>query len=471
MGIHQTAAFECLVENVIKAYKGVGLAVAIIDAKQTHYQKFWGFRDLEAELPVDASTVFGLASITKSFTCLAIMQLQEAGKLKVSDPVTAYIPEFSYPGTGVLTVENLMAHNGGYEPQPALRWSIMQHTEMDDVSETEKRQIAKWDQIFPVKRMDSFADMIAHLSDAQQQLLGSPGEVFSYSNDTYGVLGEIIKRVSGAASYEEYMEENILKPLGMERSLFAAEDLVDMENVTKLYVIKKDNPQEFPHWQAAPAFTPCGFLKSTLDDMKKYLSMYIQKGNTSEKRLLSTAGIADMLRPRQPSLHQRYYGYGLSIQSVDDIHIIEHGGSLSGVSTHIAWSPEIGKGVVVLCNTSGVPVAKIATAALMWCNEQPVDRERISFRKMNWSKEMCEALVGDYLAGEGSTYQISLDEIGKPQIRFNEEETWHQIEPVLPELGLVKIKMNETELRPLFNDQGYIWAMMYGNRTVPRRRK
>lgn len=460
--------FEQLVEEVIDCYQAVGLGIAIIDTEKTLYQKFWGYRDLAANLPVDEDTLFGLASITKSFTCLAIAQLQEEGKLSATDPVSMYIPEFQYPGEGVLTIEHLMAHNGGYEPQPALGWSIHQHTQRDPLSEEAEAKEEEWRKRYPPKRMDSFSDMIAHLSDPQQRLLGQPGQFFSYSNDTYGVLGEIIKRVSGAASYEQYMEEHILKPLGMQRSCFEAEKLSDDGNVNTLYRIEKQERIATNHWQAAPAFTPCGFLKSTLRDMKRYLSMYLNQGRAEEKSVLSPFGIAEMIKPIQPCQHQRYYGYGLNVQSVGDIRIVEHGGSLNGVSTHLAWSPELGKGVVVLCNTSGVAVQLLATAALMWCNDQPVRQPRIPYRQATWSAALKQAVVGDYLSGEGSRCRIRLGEDDLLVLELDGAPEQYAIEAVLPHLAVVRIKMGEVELRPLLREDGQVWAIFYGSRVIPR---
>ena len=86
--------FEQYIEKIMEIYGAVGLGVTIVSPQKTMYRKFFGWRDEEKCLPVDENTLFGLASITKSFTCLAIMQLHEKRKININDPVSQYIPEY-----------------------------------------------------------------------------------------------------------------------------------------------------------------------------------------------------------------------------------------------------------------------------------------------------------------------------------------------------------------------------------------
>jgi CubicO group peptidase (beta-lactamase class C family) len=97
--------------------------------------------------------------------------------------------------------------------------------------------------------------------------------------------------------------------------------------------------------------------------------MYLNGGKTPDGgRIVSEYRIREMCKPRQSYMASGYYGYGLSIQQMDDLKIIEHGGSLPGVSSHIAWSYEAEAAVIVLCNTSGVPVGIISDALMKMYN-------------------------------------------------------------------------------------------------------
>lgn len=115
------ALLEQLIENVKKEYDACGIAVAVIDKKgETKYQKFFGYRDEEKKLPIDENTIFGLASVTKSFTSLAIMQMAEKGIINLYDPISKYIPEFTNKNQDTVRIWHLMCHSGGFFPLPRI---------------------------------------------------------------------------------------------------------------------------------------------------------------------------------------------------------------------------------------------------------------------------------------------------------------------------------------------------------------
>ena len=109
--------FEGLVEEIKKRHEAAGIAVAIVDAEgKTQYEKYFGYRDQEKKLPMDANTIFGVASVTKSFTALAIMQLAEEGKIDLEAPVSRYVPEFTNKNQEPVKVWHFLCHSGGFYP-------------------------------------------------------------------------------------------------------------------------------------------------------------------------------------------------------------------------------------------------------------------------------------------------------------------------------------------------------------------
>lgn len=142
-------------------------------------------------------------------------------------------------------------------------------------------------------------------------------------------------------------------------------------------------------------------MKSTLNDLKKYLAMYLNEGKTPEGiRILGSTGIREMCRPRQDYGAFGYYGYGLSMKRLDDLKVVEHGGSLPGVSSNIAWSNEAEAAVIVLCNTSGVPVRLISDALMrMYNGRNPVDRRDV-WQETSWDEETILEAQGMYISGE-----------------------------------------------------------------------
>jgi CubicO group peptidase (beta-lactamase class C family) len=113
---------EKLVEDIKKDHEASGIAVAIIDKSgKTQYEKFWGVRDLESGKEVNGDTIFGLASVTKSFTALSIMQLEEKGMIDLDAPISQYIPEFTNKNQSKkVTVRHLLSHAGGFFPLPRI---------------------------------------------------------------------------------------------------------------------------------------------------------------------------------------------------------------------------------------------------------------------------------------------------------------------------------------------------------------
>mgnify|MGYP003160285170 CR=1 FL=1 len=109
--------FEELVSRIQERSKAVGIAVAIVDRNgNTQYEKFFGYRDQERKLPIDEDTIFGLASVTKSFVALSIMQLVEAGKVDLDDLVSKYIPEFTNRNQKPIKVWHFLCHTAGFYP-------------------------------------------------------------------------------------------------------------------------------------------------------------------------------------------------------------------------------------------------------------------------------------------------------------------------------------------------------------------
>ena len=113
---------ENLVTDIMKEFEACGIAAAIIDGSgNTVYEKYWGVRDKESGKEVNGETIFGLASVTKSFTCLAIMQMAERGLIDINAPISKYIPEFTNKNQkGDVTVRHLMCHAGGFFPLPRI---------------------------------------------------------------------------------------------------------------------------------------------------------------------------------------------------------------------------------------------------------------------------------------------------------------------------------------------------------------
>lgn len=459
----QIAAFESYVQKIMDAYEAPGLAVALAEHGKVTYQQNFGTRDQAAGTAVDGQTIFGLASVTKSFTALAIMQLAEQGLLSLNDPVTRYLPEFKLAQgqpADAITIHHLITHTAGFPPLPALDYSIRANTTPDEDESAEKETNEH-------PSVNTMAELLDYIATGDYQMLGQAGEFFSYSNDCYGLLGEIIERVSGQP-YTEYVQQHILQPLGMQRSMFTMQELLQFDNVTELYYRNgQDELIHSPNWQVAPPFTACGWLKSCADDLIKYAQMYANGGEYAGQRLLSEQGVKQMQQVTLEFNQGRKYGYGLIVkQDYAGVTLVEHGGSLKGVSSNMGFAPEKGIAAIVLCNLTGVPVAKIWLALINLALGLPIEQHYVDYSPYSWTADMRESVMGEYSSGEGAEFQIEQDEAGELTVKA--PVGTFKLQPIGPNRAIWRYKLAENEMRFLFDETGKAWAIHAGGRVIRR---
>lgn len=319
--------FEELVSRIQERSNAVGIAVAIVDRNgNTQYEKFFGYRDQERKLPIDEDTIFGLASVTKSFVALSIMQLVEAGKVDLDDPVSKYIPEFTNRNQKPIKVWHFLCHTAGFYPMH--RTIINEIAQKAGLDENETGDFA-----FCEKIALEGTKAVAELLDAQTKenggLIGDPGNYMSYCNDGFGLLSEIVRRVGGENSFAEYVKKHILEPLHMERSSGEYVRPAADANAAILYKMQKGvMTSGRDYHDNAFSLGGAGSLKSTLADMKKYICMYLNYGKGIDgTRILSQEGVRTMCRPRIDYRPESHYCFGLSQKKLDDLTVMEHGGS------------------------------------------------------------------------------------------------------------------------------------------------
>ncbi len=327
------AAFDTWAGELMRRRDVVGAAIALSDAGVPAFVHGYGTRDRDAGLPVTVHTRFGLASVTKSFTAAAIMRLQEDGRLAVDDPVARHLPDLRVPGLGgprPMRIEHLLSHSSGLPPLSTRRMVFAQEGAPEDDQPMDGAGVKDL-------RVDSGEGVMAALHAMEIDPLGAPGEVFSYSNDGYVLLGEIIARTSGMP-YEAYVTAEILEPAGMIETTFDAAAATGAADVTRLYasLAGEDgsrHARDAGAWVNPRAWLAPGGLSSCVHDMLRYLELYRTGGMVHERRILSTESVAAMLRPRIECEPGTWYGYGLSMHDgPDGVRRFHHGGGRVGVS-------------------------------------------------------------------------------------------------------------------------------------------
>jgi CubicO group peptidase (beta-lactamase class C family) len=332
------------------------VTVAAVERGETIYARGFGMRDIERSLPATPRTRYGIGSVTKSFTCVALLQLQEQGRLRLDDPVDRYLPLAVRPFGEAIQLHHFMTHSSGI-PALAYAEAIIRHG-----SGASDHYLA----------MGGYDDMLTFLNGAGDWVSTRPGERWFYLNEGYVLLGAVIERVSGE-SYNDYVHAHILRPLGMARTSFIAADGVDDETAVP-YVITKDKEQR-PSRYLNGRLTSDGGLISTVDDMTAYLKMFLARGRANGAAILSPSSTQAMLGryvalpqeiyPGGEAMPIGHYGYGLSTYPDFFGHTLAgHGGAVLVSTAHLAFVPDRDIGVVVLANGTGYALQHIAYFAL-----------------------------------------------------------------------------------------------------------
>jgi CubicO group peptidase (beta-lactamase class C family) len=376
------ARFESFILDKITETRLPGLSAAIIEGDQVVWSRGFGFRNLEQGLAATPHSLYCIGSLTKSFTCLAIMQLAEAGKLKIDDPVDKYFPFDIRPKGQKVRIWHFMSHTSGL---PALAYA-------ENVIGGVIGSQESW---FPIASAD---DLLTFMSEAGDWALTKPGERWFYLNEGYGLLGHIIEQVSGQ-SYVDYIHDHIFVPLGMTRSFFRKDDAEGDQDFAVPYVNWVSGAR-IPSTYAYGTIQADGGVISNVLDMAKYISMYLARG----KSIASPESISEMQTKRiatpvkESPFGDEGYGYGLNVKSDFLGHkIISHGGSVGVATAYMGFLPDKNVGVIILTNGSGFATNQFGMYGLaLALGEEPDDLPFI--RRAHLLKE----LEGSYETYKGT---------------------------------------------------------------------
>jgi CubicO group peptidase (beta-lactamase class C family) len=317
-----------LIEDALKKHGIPGAAAGIVVGDRLKWSEGFGFADLKTRRAPDANTLFRIASITKTFTGAAIMQLRDAGKLSLDDPVTIHIPEF----------KRVRAKRGSLE-QVTLRRLLTHHSGL--VTEA---PLPYWETLdFP-----PFDRVLGSLSGVKVVL--EPDTQFKYSNLAFALLGEVVARVGGRA-YPEFVHERLTRPLGLGSTVFELTPGLRRRFATGYDAHPhSDVPVEAVHHPLG-GLLAAGGLYSSVSDLARWVSFQLGATGSTGDEVLARATLREMHRPQILEPDWRA-GYGLpwrSTRSGDRVYV-NHGGGLPGHRTTVHFDPAHGVGFILLTN-------------------------------------------------------------------------------------------------------------------------
>lgn len=330
------AKIETLVAEIMASGQVPGAAVGIVKDGELVYAKGFGITELGGDEPVTADSIFHMGSVAKTATAVAIMQLVEAGKIDLDAPLTEYLPDFALadPDLGEVTIRRLLSHTAGM-PDP-----------IDWLAEYQDENL----------RSDDAAldDYVRSLGD--QSLTYQPGEDWAYSNTGFDILGDVVATVSGQ-SFEDYLQANVLTPLGMANSSYLLSDL-DPARLAAPHMYDEDgNAKTLDFYPYTRAHAPSGAFYSSIHDMARFAIANMNQGELDGTRVLPASAYDEMWAPQAASTWAEAFGpqvtnYGLGwwVGEFNGHPIIGNYGTEFGFQSHLGLFPDDGMAVIALVN-------------------------------------------------------------------------------------------------------------------------
>jgi len=329
-------------DAILSRHPTVGLAMGLVRNGSLEFFHRHGFADLASNTPVDADTVFRIASVTKLFTAVAVAQLYEQGLVDLDAPAADYLRD----------VELIPARAG--LPPPKVR-HLLTHTagiaEVQHVRDMWHPEAGPFEGRPPILSVGAGEPMptLAEYYRRGLRVVAEPGTRFAYCNHGYALLGQIVEDVSGM-TLRRYFRERIFEPLGMADTELGRSDRV-ASRVATGYTLGRHGVQAVPDrdWIGAG----CGGIYSTARDVARFAAALLGGGANEHGSILRPATLSTMFAPQfQPDSRVPGWGLGFARSEVGAHRLVGHDGILPGFNTTLLVAPDDGLAIIALTNGS-----------------------------------------------------------------------------------------------------------------------
>lgn len=332
---NRLARLDSVFTKAIKDWDVPGMGIAIVTKDSVLMAKGYGVKDIKTNEPVDANTIFAVASNSKAFTASSIALLVDQGKLDWDDPVVKYLPWFKMYDpyvTANMTIRDLLSHRSGLVTFSGdLVWYG-----------------TTWSAEEVVKRAQYLKPAYGFRT------------TFGYSNIMYLAAGLIVEKVSGKP-WGEFIKTNFFNPLEMNSSLTSISQFDNKTNLAQPHSTYKDKTVriDYLNWDN---IAPAGSIISSVNDMAKWIQFQLNEGKIGENQIISQKSLNEMWYPQimnpvsknskkyWPSTHFKGYGMGWGIMDYHGKKVMSHSGGYDGMISYTAFSPEANIGLVVVTN-------------------------------------------------------------------------------------------------------------------------
>lgn len=338
------AALDRYIESSLSDWQAPGLAIAIVRNDSVVHARGYGVRRIGEPARIDDRTMFATASTTKAFTSALIAMLVDEKKMRWDDPATSYLPGFQLYDpyvTRELTIRDLLSHRSGLS-RGDLSW-YGTPIDRDEV----------------IRRVRFLRPTTSFRSS------------YGYQNVMYVAASQAAARVTGK-SWDEFVDERLFTPLGMDETVTSIRDLAGRQNVAQPHALVNKKVVAIPY-RNVDNIGGAGAMNSNVRDMAQWLRFQLANGLWEGRQLITPASMRELRRPHtivpldtvaeriNPTTHFRAYALGWNTEDYRGRRIFNHAGNLDGMSSVVGFMPEENIGVVVLVNMNQVAL----TAAIM----------------------------------------------------------------------------------------------------------
>jgi CubicO group peptidase (beta-lactamase class C family) len=326
------AGIDAEIEQALADFGVPGLGLGVVVDGEVVLARGYGKRDVEADLPVTADTLFAIGSSSKAFTTFVLGILVDEGVVDWDETVRTYLPDFRMAdehATVNLTVRDLVCHRSGL-PRHDLSWYNADAT--------------RGELVHRLRYLEPFADL---------------REKFHYQNLMYLTAGYLIEEVTGM-SWEDNVRQRIFEPLGMGNSNFSVLESQESPDFSQPYHRDEGETVQIP-FRDITTIGPAGSINSSINDMTRWLQVQLGGGTVDGRELIQRAALIEMHTPQMalsayPEPDDvgilQSYGLGWFVESFRGRYLVHHGGGIDGFITLVAFLPQEGIGVVTLTNSS-----------------------------------------------------------------------------------------------------------------------
>lgn len=400
-----------------------GLTAVVVEDQEILWSGAVGLANVETKTEAKATTICSICSISKLFTSVAIMKLYDEGKLRLDDKVGDILPAYklkqTFKESGPITIRTLMTHSSGLPREAAYPY---------------------WtgpDFPFPTKQ-----EIDAKLAD--QETLYPASTYFQYSNLALTLLGEIVEEITGV-SYDEYVQENILGPLGLSNTRsFLPEDMYGEELAIGYSSVTRNGDRQKVNFFQANGIAPAAGFSSTVEDLAKFASWQLRLRDTTATEILKPSTLKYMQTVHWTNPDWKLtWGLGFSVYKGSDGNTwVGHGGSCPGYRSTLQINLKKKRAYAVMINASGTNPGKYSRGIDQLLNKVQATKEKEESPKKDlgeyegyyspmpwWSEEYVSVLNGKLVTlslpsdnpGEALTFYKHIEGDTFRRIRDNDE--------------------------------------------------